>query len=83
MPILGIVVTHPAPAAVAPLLREVPGICAVGEPFAGRVAAVAETSRKQDDEPLFDALRALPGVLAVDLAYADFSDLSAPDEVSS
>ena len=79
MPILGVVLTHPSPAALAVLLRGVSGVVAVGEPLDIRLPAVLETTEKRDDEPLLDALRALEGVLSVDLAFADFSDLVQPD----
>lgn len=82
MPILGVVLTHPTPMRLADTVSAVPGVIAVGEPTGNRLPAVLETAQKRDDEALLDALRALPGVLAVDLAFADFSDLTHPDEVS-
>ncbi|MDP2316363.1 MAG: hypothetical protein Q8P41_25925 [Pseudomonadota bacterium] len=82
MPVLGVVLTHPDPGALADLVRAIPGVVLVGNPVSNRLPAAFETARKGDDEPLFEALRALPGVLAVDLAFADFSDLPPPDEVS-
>lgn len=75
MPILGVVLTHPSPGDLIPSVRDISGVTAVGAPVANRLPAVLHTACKRDDEPLMDALRALPGVLAVDLAFADFSDL--------
>lgn len=81
MPILGVVLTHPDPSTILADLSVVPGVLTVGVPTLNRLPAVLETRHKNDDEALFDVLRALPGVLGVDLAYADFSDLT--HEVSS
>lgn len=80
MPVLGVVVTHPDPVSLVPGLRASPGIVAVGEPTPTRVPAVLEFADRRGDEPLLDALHALPGVLAVDIAFADFSDLHAPTD---
>lgn len=79
MPILGVVLTHPAPATLADAVAALPGFAALGTPAGSRLPTVFHTARKGDDEPLFDSLRALDGVLAVDLAFADFSDLTATD----
>ncbi len=80
MPILGVVLTHPDPAALADAVRAIAGVTAVGVPTQNRLPAVLETASRRDDEPLLDALRALDGVLAVDLAFADFSDVTHPSD---
>lgn len=46
----------------------------VGELVAGKVPLAAET-RTTEDESLIERLRAIPGVLGVDVAYAHFLDL--------
>lgn len=76
MPVLGVVITHPDPEALRPALAAVPGVRLVGDPSGPRLPVALQVARREDDEPLLDALRALPGVLAVDLAFADFSDLA-------
>ena len=78
MPVLGVVVTHPEPLSILAAVRASPGVASVGEPVRGRLPAVLDVPGRTDDEPLLDALRALPGVLAVDVAFADISDLHAP-----
>jgi hypothetical protein len=78
MPVLGLVISHPAPHALVPLLREVPGFSRAGAPTGARLPVVFTTETKAEDEPLLEALRALPGVGMVDLAFADFSDLHPP-----
>lgn len=75
MPILGVVVTHPSPATLVEAVRDIPGVVAIGEPTPNRLPLALHTRDKRSDEPVLEALRALPDVLAVDLAFADFSDL--------
>jgi nitrate reductase NapAB chaperone NapD len=75
MPILGVVLTHPSPTSLVAAVRAIPEVAALGEPTPNRLPLVLHTTDKRADEPVLDALRALPGVLAVDLAFADFSDL--------
>lgn len=82
MPILGVVVHHPHPSELIDFVSTLPGVSLCGEPGERRLPVVLETAQKNDDEPLFAALGALPGVVGVDLVFADFSDLL-PSEVSS
>lgn len=85
MPILGAVVTLAPPTSTSTrahalaAVAAVPGVALVGGLAGARLPIVIETLRKQDDEGVFDALRAVPGVLMVDLAFADFSDLLAEE----
>lgn len=85
MPVFGAIVTLPAPTepgapSVAEVIRAVaasPGVAMVGEPTAGRLPLVIETDDRNGDELAWNALVAIPGVMALDLAFADFSDLPA------
>lgn len=85
MPILAAVVTlDPATAPHGPAVASLAaqeGVD-VGELQGHRLPVVVESGRPREDEARFDALRAVPGVLAVDLVWADFSDLvEHPSEV--
>lgn len=87
MPVIGAVVTlSPEPGlraqALAALARE-PALT-MGDLQAGRMPIVLETSSTREDRDRFDALHRLPGVMAAEPVFADFSDLLAsPPEVSS
>ncbi len=86
MPVLGVVVTLAPEIGTCPgglasftdAIARTPGVAMVGEPDHGRLPLVLETEDREGDESVWAALVSLPGVLAVDLAFADFSDLSEP-----
>lgn len=78
MPISGLVVTldrdHTACAAALAELRAVPAL-ELGEHSAGRLAAVLEADDYAVHDARLAALRAVPGVVWVDVVFHDFSDL--------
>lgn len=78
MPISGLVLTLSEDPglrlALLDALRLVPRVT-VGEPRGGRLPIVTETGSIREDEALFEELVRTPGVLAVELAYHDFSDV--------
>lgn len=75
MPVLGLVLTHPDPARLAAMLPGVPGLAALGAAADGRLPVVFHTADRAADTLLLEQLQCLDGVLAVDLAFVDFSDL--------
>lgn len=81
MPILGLVLQHAHPDDLSGILRFHPAVTQIGAPLGVRLPVVAETSSPQEDERLLEQLWALPGVVAVDIAFVDFSDLTHPEEV--
>jgi nitrate reductase NapAB chaperone NapD len=79
MPVLGLVLvldgTDPAlPPRVAGTLAQAPGL-ELGELAAHRWPAVLESKTESEAEARIDALRSVPGILGVDVVYADFEDL--------
>lgn len=81
MPVLGAVVNFASGADLAAsrsAVEAVPGVVLIGEPEGARLPIVIETLTKHDDEDVMEGLYAIPGVLTVDLAFADFSDLTGP-----
>jgi hypothetical protein len=74
MPILGVVVTHPHPSVLLAALADNARVTRVGTPVHDRLPLVLAIAHHDDDRAELDALAALPGVLSVDLAFADFSD---------
>jgi nitrate reductase NapAB chaperone NapD len=87
MPVIGaVIVLSPEPSlrarALAALATE-PSLT-LGELHGARLPVVLETQSPREDRARFDALRELPGVLAAEPVYANFSDLLAsPAEVST
>ncbi len=76
MPVLGVVLTLEAgPPRAGDLIREIRGVALVGAPTGARLPVVLETWERGEDEALFDRLRAVAGVVHIDLVFADFSDL--------
>jgi len=78
MPISGLVVTldrdHTACAAALAELRAFAAL-ELGEDAAGRLAAVLEAEDYTAHDARLAALRAVPGVVWVDVVFHDFSDL--------
>lgn len=74
MPILGVIVNHPSPPQLCEVLRWFALVSRVGDPVGQAVPLVLDIARADDVEAALDALRALPGVLSVGLAFADLSD---------
>lgn len=78
MPVSGLVLTlardHAVCAAALSDLRDFPAL-ALGEHSAGRLAAVLEADDYARHDAHLAALRAVPGVVWVDVVFHDFSDL--------
>lgn len=80
MPILGAVVSlAPLPAHVVAdvhaAIAAVPGVAELGVAVGPRLPIVIDIATRREDEVVISALLDIPGVLGLDLAYADFSDL--------
>lgn len=81
MPVLGAVVTFGSGSELDAsrfAVGAVPGVVLIGEPEGARLPIVIETLTKHEDDDVMDGLFAIPGVLTVDLAFADFSDITGP-----
>jgi nitrate reductase NapAB chaperone NapD len=52
----------------------------IGELNGRRLPVVIETSSTREDRARFKALHAIPGVLAAEPVFVDFSDLTEPHE---
>ncbi|GDX80747.1 hypothetical protein LBMAG42_25580 [Deltaproteobacteria bacterium] len=74
MPILGVIVNHPSPPDLCEVLRWFALVSRVGDPVGPAVPLVLDLAHSDDVEAALDALRALPNVVSVGLAFADFSD---------
>lgn len=77
MSILGVVLSHPAPSTLLSLLAAHPGVVAIGEPDGTYLPVVLST--QQDDEQAILGLHGLPGVVAVELAFASPTEPSADE----
>lgn len=74
MPILGVVVTHPKPDELRSALADNVAVARVGTPVRDRLPLVLFVAHHDEDYVAIETIRSLPGVFAVDLAFADFSD---------
>ncbi len=74
MPIFGVVVNHPSPPQLCEALRWFTVVSRVGDPVGQAVPLVLDVARAEEVEAALDALRAIPEVVSVGLAFADLSD---------
>jgi hypothetical protein len=86
MPILGVVAvlsSRPDERAAALAALQADPRVTPGDPQGDRLPLVLETRDRADDKACWAALEAIPGLVALDVAFADFSDLHPqPSEVT-
>lgn len=75
MSILGVVVSHADPAALARVVAAHPWVVAVGQPNGVHLPLVLCTDTFDEDESAMLAMADIPGVVAVELAFASPTDL--------
>ena len=83
MPISGLVVTvDETDPCVVGALANLPGV-QLGEATGARVPCVAETTDVHSEASLYRRIEALSGVVQVEVAFHDFSDVTTVDRLPS
>lgn len=81
MPVSGLVITLADGADLDPLRALQP--LSFGEAVGCRLPAVAETDDVLSEQALYEQIEALPGVLQLEVAFHDFSDVSEVERLPS